>query len=148
MILLFSRHGIEPYVMREVRGLNNPFPAVRWVKLKDDRHHRSRLVIVMHDFEQLEPQVVQDMFEICRSDSSCWYLSSYQILLSLHIPCLPLVFILALASPPSPSYIRATYPHSMLALLRVRDCPFPLAEKSLHDILLEVDQNLMSPWRH
>ncbi|KAG1803874.1 origin recognition complex subunit 3 N-terminus-domain-containing protein [Suillus plorans] len=88
---------------------------------RDDRHHRSRLVVVMHDFEQLEPQVVQDMFEICSS----------------HIPCLPLVFILALASPPSPSYIRATYPHSMLALLRVRDCPFPLAEKSLHDILLE-----------
>ncbi|KAG2082079.1 origin recognition complex subunit 3 N-terminus-domain-containing protein [Suillus cothurnatus] len=86
-----------------------------------ERHHRSRLVVIMHDFEQLEPQVVQDMFEICSS----------------YIPRLPLVFILALASPPSPSYIRATYPHSMLALLRVRDCPFPLAEKSLHDILLE-----------
>ncbi|KAG1732132.1 origin recognition complex subunit 3 N-terminus-domain-containing protein [Suillus lakei] len=88
---------------------------------RDDRHHRSRLVVIMHDFEQLEPQVVQDMFEICSS----------------YIPRLPLVFILALASPPSPSYIRATYPHSMLALLRVRDCPFPLAEKSLHNILLE-----------
>ncbi|KAG2159548.1 origin recognition complex subunit 3 N-terminus-domain-containing protein [Suillus bovinus] len=88
---------------------------------RDDHHHRSRLVVVMHDFEQLEPQVVQDMFEICSS----------------HIPCLPLVFILALASPPSPSYIHATYPHSMLALLRVRDCPFPLAEKSLHNIILE-----------
>ncbi|KAG1819051.1 origin recognition complex subunit 3 N-terminus-domain-containing protein [Suillus subaureus] len=88
---------------------------------RDERYHRSRLVVIMHDFEQLEPQVVQDMFEICSS----------------YIPRLPLVFILALASPPSPSYIRATYPHSMLALLRVRDCPFPLAEKSLHDILLE-----------
>ncbi|KAG2040662.1 origin recognition complex subunit 3 N-terminus-domain-containing protein [Suillus americanus] len=88
---------------------------------RDERHDRSHLVVIMHDFEQLEPQVVQDMFEICSS----------------YIPRLPLVFILALASPPSPSYIRATYPHSMLALLRVRDCPFPLAEKSLHDILLE-----------
>ncbi|KAG2121256.1 origin recognition complex subunit 3 N-terminus-domain-containing protein [Suillus clintonianus] len=88
---------------------------------RDDRHNRSRLVVIMHDFEQLEPQVVQDMFEICSS----------------YILRLPLVFILALASPPSPSYIHATYPHSMLALLRVRDCPFPLAEESLHDILLE-----------
>ncbi|KAG2347282.1 hypothetical protein BDR05DRAFT_981335 [Suillus weaverae] len=88
---------------------------------RDNLHHRSRLVVIMHDFEQLEPQVVQDMFEICSS----------------HIPRLPLVFILALASPPSPSYIRATYPHTMLALLRVRDYPFPLAEKSLHNILLE-----------
>ncbi|KAG2076245.1 hypothetical protein BDR04DRAFT_1125767 [Suillus decipiens] len=77
--------------------------------------------VIVHDFEQLEPQVVQDMFEICSS----------------YISRLPLVFILALASPPSPSYIRATYPHSMLALLRVRDCPLPLAEKSLHNILLE-----------
>lgn len=88
---------------------------------RDDCHQRSRLVIIMHDFEQLEPQVVQDMFEICSS----------------YISRLPLVFILALASPPSPSYIRARYPHSLLALLRVRDCPFPLAEKSLHNILLE-----------
>ncbi|KAG0706584.1 origin recognition complex subunit 3 N-terminus-domain-containing protein [Suillus ampliporus] len=86
-----------------------------------NRHNRARLVIILHDFEQLEPQVVQDMFEICSS----------------YIPRLPLVFILALSSPPSPSYIRATYPHSMLALLRVRDCPFPPAEQSLHNILLE-----------
>ncbi|KAG1847814.1 hypothetical protein DFJ58DRAFT_796951, partial [Suillus subalutaceus] len=57
-----------------------------------EHHHRSRLVVIMHDFEQLEPQVVQDMFEICSS----------------YIPRLPLVFILALASPPSPSYIQDT----------------------------------------
>lgn len=88
---------------------------------RDDRHRRSRLVVIMHDFEQLEPQVVQDMFEICSS----------------YISRVPLVFILALASPPSPSYIHATYPHSLLALLRVRDCPFPLAQTSLHNILLE-----------
>ncbi|KAG1886783.1 origin recognition complex subunit 3 N-terminus-domain-containing protein [Suillus subluteus] len=89
--------------------------------VRDEHHHRSRLVVIMHDFEQLEPQVVQDMFEICSS----------------YIPHLPLYLSSRWLRPPSPSYIHATYPHSMLALLRVRDCPFPLAEKSLHDILLE-----------
>ncbi|KAG1740495.1 origin recognition complex subunit 3 N-terminus-domain-containing protein [Suillus paluster] len=88
---------------------------------RDDRHERTRLVVIMHDFEQLEPQVVQDIFEVCSS----------------YIPRLPLVFILALSSPPSPSYIHATYPRSMLSLLRVRNCPFPPVEQSLHDILLE-----------
>ncbi|KAH9942072.1 hypothetical protein B0H21DRAFT_751611 [Amylocystis lapponica] len=44
------------------------------------------LLIFLHDFEQFDPTVVQDAFYIC----------------SLHIPDLPLVFILALSSPPSP----------------------------------------------
>ncbi|OAX35042.1 hypothetical protein K503DRAFT_697611, partial [Rhizopogon vinicolor AM-OR11-026] len=90
-------------------------------EMRDDHHNRTRLVVILHDFEQLEPQVVQDMFEICSS----------------YIPRLPLVFILALSSPPSPSYIHATYPQSTLALLRMRDCPFPPAEQSMHSILLK-----------
>ncbi|KAJ8589790.1 hypothetical protein M405DRAFT_791254 [Rhizopogon salebrosus TDB-379] len=89
--------------------------------VQDDHRNRTRMVVIMHDFEQLEPHVVQDMFEICSS----------------YIPRLPLVFILALSSPPSPSYIHATYPRSTLALLRMRNCPFPPAQQSMHNILLK-----------
>ncbi|KZT04882.1 uncharacterized protein LAESUDRAFT_813778 [Laetiporus sulphureus 93-53] len=67
------------------------------------------LVIVLHDFEQYDPVVMQDVFYIC----------------SLHIPRLPIVFILGLSSPPFPSYVHATYPRSTLALLRMRTISAP-----------------------
>ncbi|EGO26953.1 hypothetical protein SERLADRAFT_448068 [Serpula lacrymans var. lacrymans S7.9] len=80
-----------------------------------------QLVVVLHDFEQLEPTVVQDIFEIC----------------SLHIPALPLVFILSLSSPSSPSFLHSTYPRSCLSLLHVRNCDSPPAEDALHEILMK-----------
>ncbi|KIK98892.1 hypothetical protein PAXRUDRAFT_823391 [Paxillus rubicundulus Ve08.2h10] len=81
----------------------------------------TRLVVILHDFEQFEPLVIQDLFEVC----------------SLAIPRLPLVFVLSLTSPPSPSYIHATYPRSTLSRLQVRSCPFPSSQNILHDILLK-----------
>jgi len=38
---------------------------------------------------------------------------------SLYIPQLPLIFVLALSSPPEPSYLHSAYPRAALALLRV-----------------------------
>ncbi|KAF9238125.1 hypothetical protein BU15DRAFT_62764 [Melanogaster broomeanus] len=63
--------------------------------------------VILHAFEQFEPLVVQDLFEIC----------------SLAIPRLPLVFVLSLTSPPSPSYIHATYRRSTLSRLQVGYVP-------------------------
>ncbi|KAF8128563.1 origin recognition complex subunit 3 N-terminus-domain-containing protein [Boletus edulis] len=81
----------------------------------------TRLVVVLHDFERFEPLVMQDLFEIS----------------SLAIPRLPLVFILSLTSPPTPSYIHATYPRSTLARLQVRSCSFSTSQAVLYDILLK-----------
>ncbi|KAF8558613.1 hypothetical protein OG21DRAFT_1481305 [Imleria badia] len=56
---------------------------------------------------------------------------------SFAIPRLPLVFILSMTSPPTPSYIHATYPRSTLARLQVRSCSFSTSQDVLHDILLK-----------
>jgi origin recognition complex subunit 3 len=73
----------------------------------------------MHDFEQFEPKVVQDLFNICRyagKVSPSFVLTTEP---SLHIPQLPLIFVLALSSPPEPSYLHSAYPRATLALLRI-----------------------------
>ncbi|KAL5478416.1 ORC3 [Sanghuangporus weigelae] len=62
-----------------------------------------KLVILVHDFEKIEPGIMQDIFYICR----------------LHVPRLPFVFILGLATPPTPSYLHAAFPRRTLALLRL-----------------------------
>ncbi|KAH7928820.1 hypothetical protein BV22DRAFT_1126185 [Leucogyrophana mollusca] len=95
------------------------YEAVR--EARGDGEEQIHLVVMLHDFEQFEPAVIQDLFEIC----------------SLSIRRLPLVFVLALASPPSPSYLHATYPRSTLSLLRVRNCSLPSSEDALHEILLK-----------
>ncbi|KAI6022101.1 origin recognition complex subunit 3 N-terminus-domain-containing protein [Pisolithus marmoratus] len=91
------------------------------LRVRDPNEHEIRLVVVLHDFEQFEPPVIQDLFEIC----------------SLAIPRLPLVFVLLLASPPSPSYIHMTYPRRTLSLLQIRTYVFPGSNDVLHEILLK-----------
>ncbi|KIM92135.1 hypothetical protein PILCRDRAFT_810149 [Piloderma croceum F 1598] len=80
-----------------------------------------QLVVLLHDFEQFDPVVIQDLFYIC----------------SLHVPSLPLIFILSLSSPPtpSPSYLHLTYPRATLALLRVENFAVPSGPGVLDDIL-------------
>ncbi|KAI9057155.1 hypothetical protein FKP32DRAFT_1584688 [Trametes sanguinea] len=59
---------------------------------------RPTLVIFLHEFEKFDVKVVQDV---------------------MHIPELPLAFVLLMASPPSLSFLHSVYPRSTLALLRV-----------------------------
>ncbi|KAF8623338.1 hypothetical protein AX15_006414 [Amanita polypyramis BW_CC] len=59
------------------------------------------IVIVMHDFEQFDPSIMQDIF----------YIFSQQVT-RLHS-----VFILSLSSPLSPSFLHLAYPKSTLSLL-------------------------------
>ncbi|KAF7965177.1 hypothetical protein HWV62_45264 [Athelia sp. TMB] len=80
-----------------------------------------QLVVLLHDFEQFEPAVIQDVFYIC----------------SLHVPSLPLVFVLSLSPPPpaSPSYLHLAYSRSTLALLRVQNVVVPAGMSALEMIV-------------
>jgi len=73
----------------------------------------------MHDFEQFEPKVVQDLFYICRYVITVSRRPTLTAESSLNIPQLPLIFVLALSSPPEPSYLHSAYPRTTLALLRI-----------------------------
>ncbi|KAI0922909.1 hypothetical protein AcW1_002571 [Taiwanofungus camphoratus] len=83
--------------------------------------HRPKLVVFLHDFEQFDPGIVQDVFYIC----------------SMHIRRLPLVFLLALSSPLTPSYLHAAYSRSTLALLRVRIFTAPSGPAIVEQIITE-----------
>lgn len=78
-----------------------------------------QLVVLMHDFEQFEPRVVQDLFYICRYAATVSLRPTLTTKHSLYIPQLPLIFVLALSSPPEPSYLHSAYQRTTLALLRV-----------------------------
>uniref|UniRef100_A0A0W0F0W4 Uncharacterized protein n=1 Tax=Moniliophthora roreri TaxID=221103 RepID=A0A0W0F0W4_MONRR len=76
-----------------------------------------RLIVMLHNFEQFEPSVIQDLLR--------------------HISRIPLVFIITLSSPQSPSYLHSTYPRSTLALLRIQNFRIPSGISILEEILLD-----------
>ncbi|KAL1748261.1 origin recognition complex subunit 3 N-terminus-domain-containing protein [Schizophyllum fasciatum] len=78
-----------------------------------------RLVAVLNDFEDFDPNIVRHMFEIC----------------SVYASQLPLTVVLACSSPPTPSYIHATFPRSVLALLRLRTISFPSGPSVVREIV-------------
>ncbi|KAI1792398.1 origin recognition complex subunit 3 N-terminus-domain-containing protein [Ganoderma leucocontextum] len=88
---------------------------------------QSHLIVFLHEFEKFDSNVVQDVLYIC----------------SMHIPRLPLVFILVMNSPPSPSFIHTVYPRSTLALLRVHQVAPPagllMAKEVLSKTLFDPD---------
>ncbi|KAF8964769.1 origin recognition complex subunit 3 N-terminus-domain-containing protein [Flammula alnicola] len=81
---------------------------------------RRNLVVVLHDFEQFDPLIMQDVFYICGQ----------------FVSQLPLVFLLSVSSP-SPNYLNVTYPRATLLLLRVRTVSAPHGNKILQEILLK-----------
>lgn len=93
-------------VIRECHDISEPLP---------------QLIVFIHDFEQVDGIVLQDLFYIC----------------SRHIPQLPLVFVLSLSSPPSPSYLHSAYPRSTLSLLRVQNFKLPSGTEALEKVLME-----------
>lgn len=62
---------------------------------------------------------------------------------SLHVPSLPLVFVLSLSPPPpaSPSYLHLAYSRSTLALLRVQNVVVPAGMSALEMIVKRVCRN-------
>ncbi|KAL0946224.1 hypothetical protein HGRIS_012483 [Hohenbuehelia grisea] len=87
--------------------------------MSKDRDKSPSLVVVFHNFEQFDPSVVQDIFHIS----------------SLHIPQLPLIFILSSSSPQSSRYLRQTYSRSTLSLLRITMFSAPHGDHALEQIL-------------
>ncbi|KAI9438315.1 origin recognition complex subunit 3 N-terminus-domain-containing protein [Lactarius indigo] len=79
-----------------------------------------QLVVFLHDFEQFDETVVQDMFYIC----------------SCYVPQLPLIVVVALSSL-YPSFIHATYPQSVLSLLRVDTFTVPSGLTLLERLIAE-----------
>ncbi|KAF9451117.1 hypothetical protein P691DRAFT_787904 [Macrolepiota fuliginosa MF-IS2] len=92
-----------------------------------------RLLVVMHDLEQFDSSVMQDLLYIC----------------STRIPQLPLIFLVFLASPPTPSFIQSTYPRTTLSRLRVQSFSVQTGRAVLDHILLpaffspSIDSDLM-----
>ncbi|KAJ6546886.1 origin recognition complex subunit 3 N-terminus-domain-containing protein [Mycena capillaripes] len=82
---------------------------------------RPILVVLLHEFEQFDTNVVQDILYIC----------------SLQIPRLPLTFILSLSTPSPSSYLQASLSRSTLALVRVYHFAVPSGRDVLHDIVLK-----------
>ncbi|KAG6856100.1 hypothetical protein H0H87_007436 [Tephrocybe sp. NHM501043] len=120
----------RPHILEKVRGrsavslvsYDMDMLLVWYTAIRDAyaREHQPKLVIILHDFEQLDPLIVQDIFTIS----------------SLYIPRLPLVFILSLSSPAYLSFLHSTYPKATLALLRLSTYAVPSGEKVLEKVLL------------
>ncbi|KAF5313494.1 hypothetical protein D9611_008637 [Ephemerocybe angulata] len=87
------------------------------VSMRDDR---PTLLVVLHNFEEFDPSVMQDVFYIC----------------SQQLPELPLSFVLSLSTP-LPTYLHITYPRSTLAHLRIREVTIPNGLSVLNEILSE-----------
>ncbi|KAF9011982.1 origin recognition complex subunit 3 N-terminus-domain-containing protein [Cyathus striatus] len=88
-------------------------------KQKLDPESLPKLLVILHDFEQLDEDVIQDMFHIC----------------SAHTPSLPLVFLLSLSSPITPTYLHTAYRFSTLSLLQIHTFSVPTGRKIANDVL-------------
>lgn len=95
--------------------------------LTERAESRPNLAVFLHDFEKFDTSVMQDVFDIC----------------SLHVPYLPLVFVLLLSSPSTPSYVHTTYPRDTLALLRVHTISAFTTTSLIHDVLARVGIKLI-----
>ncbi|KAF8803363.1 hypothetical protein BYT27DRAFT_7226028 [Phlegmacium glaucopus] len=97
---------------------------IAWYKALGSDADALNLVIVLHDFEQFDPSVMEDVFYIC----------------NMHVSQVPIVFVLSLSSPSE--HLQITYPRSTLALLRVRNFNVPSGIGILQEILLKVFFNV------
>ncbi|KAI9464079.1 origin recognition complex subunit 3 N-terminus-domain-containing protein [Lactarius psammicola] len=79
-----------------------------------------QLVVFLHDFEQYDESVVQDLFYICSS----------------YVPQLPLIVVVAVSSL-YPSFLQTTYPQSVLSLLRVDTFTVPSGPTLLERVIAE-----------
>ncbi|KAF8902561.1 origin recognition complex subunit 3 N-terminus-domain-containing protein [Gymnopilus junonius] len=84
-----------------------------------DNSSSLNLVVVLHEFEQLDPQVMQDIFYICSGS----------------ISALRLIFLISMSS--SLNYLSANYPRATMSLLRVRSFTTPSGPEVLQEVLLK-----------
>ncbi|KAL0570648.1 Origin recognition complex subunit 3 [Marasmius crinis-equi] len=94
--------------------------------LAEKSNKPPKLVVVLHEFEQFDSSIIEDFVYIC----------------SLQLRQIPLVFIICLSSPSSPTYLHNTYPRSTLALLRIQQYAIPSGVSLLERICLETFASL------
>ncbi|KAG7095809.1 hypothetical protein E1B28_006509 [Marasmius oreades] len=94
--------------------------------LVEDPKKRTQLIVILHDFEQFDSSIIQDLTYICSQQSRT----------------LPLVFILCISSPFSPTYLHTSYPHSTLALLHIQQYLIPSGHAILEAVILDTFANL------
>ncbi|KAJ7174343.1 origin recognition complex subunit 3 N-terminus-domain-containing protein [Mycena filopes] len=82
---------------------------------------RPNLVVLLHNFEQFDANIVQDMLYIC----------------SLQISRLPLTFMMSFSTPSPPAYLQAALTRATLALLRVYHFSVPSGSEVLNTLLLK-----------
>ncbi|KAK7024009.1 origin recognition complex subunit 3-like protein [Favolaschia claudopus] len=82
---------------------------------------RPNLVVLLHDFEQFDTSVIQDMLYIC----------------SLQVSTLPLTFLLSLAAPSPASYLQASFSRSTLTLIRPYHFAVPSGPEVLNTIIIK-----------
>ncbi|KIK63119.1 hypothetical protein GYMLUDRAFT_242182 [Collybiopsis luxurians FD-317 M1] len=82
----------------------------------------EKLILLLHDFEQIDPSILQDVIHIC----------------SLHIPAVPLVLLFSLSSPQSPlSYFHIAYSRATIKLLRIHSVIAPGGSQIFEDIVMK-----------
>ncbi|KAK7448828.1 Origin recognition complex subunit 3 [Stygiomarasmius scandens] len=111
-----SARSLAPYNIRVLEAWYN-----KTIGKPREKDARRNLVVVLRDFEQFDPSVMQDIIYIC----------------SLHIPKLPLVFVVSLSSPEIPSYLHVAYPRSTLALLRLHRFAVPSSTRLLEEVFMK-----------
>jgi origin recognition complex subunit 3 len=128
-------------VLRDASGkstCSSPEQA-RDVDISEGPEPPPQLVIFLHEFEQFEEAIVQDLFYICRWARMVWIMTPAQSYPSSYVPQLPLIFILALSSPHN-SFLHAAYPQSVLSLLRVDDFAVPSGMGFLENVIAKVGE--------
>ncbi|KAH9829557.1 origin recognition complex subunit 3 N-terminus-domain-containing protein [Rhodofomes roseus] len=112
-----AQSGTERRTRSAVSLANYDFARLQaWYRTLDSH---PNLVVFVHDFEQFDVGVVQDALYIC----------------SLHVPRVPLVFVLGLTSPSTPTHLHKAYARSTLALLRIRAFTAPSGQSVTEEVL-------------
>ncbi|CAK5279781.1 unnamed protein product [Mycena citricolor] len=88
----------------------------------DAQEDSQSLVVLLHDFEQFDANVVQDMIYIC----------------SLHSSTMKMAFVLSMSTPSPSSYLQAAFSRSTLTLLRPYHFAGPAGIDTMNQILLKV----------
>ncbi|KJA25290.1 hypothetical protein HYPSUDRAFT_76037 [Hypholoma sublateritium FD-334 SS-4] len=93
---------------------------IAWYKIwaEDSEGSSPHIIVLLHEFEQIDPLVMRDIFDIC----------------SRYVSELPLIFLLSMTSPVS-NYLNVTYPRSTLSLLRVRQFSAPTGNEILDALI-------------
>ncbi|KAF7324850.1 Origin recognition complex subunit 3-like [Mycena kentingensis (nom. inval.)] len=85
----------------------------------EDAGQGHRLVVFLHDFEQFDQHVMQDVFYAFHR----------------RLPRLPLAFVLLLSTPLAPSYLQTMLPRSILSYLRPQHFSVPGGKPVLDSVL-------------